>query len=182
MDWAQIASNLFNGGGGSSRDSGASRRLFDQLSQWVGLVAKNAALKWTSSLLGDVYACGFCDADALTRCSVCGVDVCLAHGAVRHSAEVICDECIQIAVDARKTPRRRRRASRKPPPPPAGQQDPISEAYAILGLAPGADISTVEAVFRRKAATDHPDRGGDPERFSQLSAAYSLLKQHLGGS
>lgn len=173
IDWAQMAGNLF-----ANVSEGAPRRLVDQLGQWVGLLSKNAATKWAPSFLGEVYQCGFCEGDALTRCSVCGVDVCLAHSAVRHTAEAVCDECIQIAVDARKQPKRRRK-SRKPPERPPQKADDVVEAYAVLGLAVGADLDIVEAVFRKKAGTCHPDKGGSEAEFSRITAAYHLLKTHL---
>jgi len=50
-------------------------------------------------------------------------------------------------------------------------------AYRILGLAPGATLSDVEASFRRAASDAHPDRGGTNERMGELIAARDLLFQ-----
>jgi len=53
------------------------------------------------------------------------------------------------------------------------------DAWAVLGLRPGAQRDELRARYRRLAATEHPDkRPGDPraaERFAQITAAYQEL-------
>lgn len=44
--------------------------------------------------------------------------------------------------------------------------------WRVLGVDKEADRDAVTARFREMAATQHPDRGGDPQRFAQLTAAY----------
>lgn len=58
------------------------------------------------------------------------------------------------------------------------------DAYAVLGLNPGADLAAVKAAYRRLAMALHPDRaGGDPnaiERFQLVTAAYQELVNRNG--
>lgn len=55
----------------------------------------------------------------------------------------------------------------------------ISEAYAILGLKPGASRVDVIEAHRKKMQKAHPDKGGDHDYASQLNAAKSLLLKHI---
>lgn len=55
----------------------------------------------------------------------------------------------------------------------------LGEAYALLGLKPGADRTLVHAAYRRLALRYHPDHNRSPgalERFKELSAAYRVLR------
>ena len=54
-----------------------------------------------------------------------------------------------------------------------------ASAYEILGLVPGATLAEVKAAHRRLAMDHHPDRGGDPERFKLVQAAYETIKREL---
>ena len=47
--------------------------------------------------------------------------------------------------------------------------------HELLGVAPGASRAEVTAAFRRFALRNHPDRGGDPERFRTGTEAYRRL-------
>jgi curved DNA-binding protein CbpA len=62
----------------------------------------------------------------------------------------------------------------------AAGQDP----FLILGLEPRADLTDdeVHAAWRRTASATHPDRedGGDPGRFAEAAAAYTLLRTRFG--
>jgi len=53
--------------------------------------------------------------------------------------------------------------------------DGIDDAWAELGLAPGADRAAVRRAFRRLAHEHHPDHGGDRDRFERVSAAAARL-------
>ena len=55
------------------------------------------------------------------------------------------------------------------------------DPWRILGVAPGADDATVKKAYRAKAMKHHPDRGGDPEAFKQISAAYDACRGDGGG-
>jgi DnaJ family protein A protein 2 len=47
--------------------------------------------------------------------------------------------------------------------------------YELLGVEKTATIEEIRKAFRRKALKEHPDKGGDPEKFKELSAAYEVL-------
>lgn len=50
------------------------------------------------------------------------------------------------------------------------------KALTTLGLPPEADPKTVKTRWRKLSLDHHPDRGGDPARFQELSAAWAVLK------
>lgn len=49
------------------------------------------------------------------------------------------------------------------------------KAYETLGLDPGADEAAVRRAYRETVKEAHPDRGGDEERFKEVTAAYERL-------
>lgn len=49
-------------------------------------------------------------------------------------------------------------------------------AYQVLSVPPGATDKKVHEVFRKLAAANHPDRGGDPVRSADINLAYGLVK------
>lgn len=52
----------------------------------------------------------------------------------------------------------------------------MSESYyEILGVEPDASAEEIKAAYRLLVKTTHPDAGGDPEAFHQLSMAYNIL-------
>ena len=51
-----------------------------------------------------------------------------------------------------------------------------TEALAALGLADPVSDSEIRRRFRTLALEHHPDLGGDPQRFQQISAAVSWLR------
>jgi curved DNA-binding protein CbpA len=53
---------------------------------------------------------------------------------------------------------------------------PVTGLYDVLGVAPDARLDELQAAYRRKAKTEHPDAGGDLERFAQLSSAIAVLR------
>lgn len=59
--------------------------------------------------------------------------------------------------------------------PNAGPDISRTEAYATLGLDPDADDQAVRNAYRERVKETHPDRGGDEERFKQVTAAYERL-------
>jgi hypothetical protein len=53
-----------------------------------------------------------------------------------------------------------------------------ASAYAVLGLRPGADWSSVERAYKSLIKTHHPDRaGGDAVRAAEINRAYRELRQ-----
>lgn len=71
---------------------------------------------------------------------------------------------------------RQPRAARvKSAPPPADAPMSLSEAYAILDLAPGATREDVQAAYTRLMKLIHPDKGGGAGLASKLNAARDRL-------
>lgn len=69
----------------------------------------------------------------------------------------------------------------KPAPAPVPRDPEEAAAYAILGVAPGAEPDEIRAAHRRLITSVHPDRGGSPELTRQVNAARdTLLKPKLG--
>lgn len=67
----------------------------------------------------------------------------------------------------------------------------VAEAYAALGLVPGADIATVKRAYRRRMHTVHPDktqhldaaqRAVTDDAATRLNKAYDTICAHLGGA
>lgn len=44
--------------------------------------------------------------------------------------------------------------------------------WGVLGIGRGAARSAIEARFRELAKEGHPDKGGDPRRFAEITQAY----------
>lgn len=57
-----------------------------------------------------------------------------------------------------------------------GRDRQDSDPYRILGVEPGDPPELVTAVFRAKVKILHPDKGGDPEQFKRLHAAYKAVR------
>ncbi|MCL2330041.1 MAG: DnaJ domain-containing protein [Phycisphaerae bacterium] len=53
----------------------------------------------------------------------------------------------------------------------------VTKAYAVLGLMPYANSESVRSMYRRLVLRHHPDRGGNVERFKELTTAYRVLQQ-----
>ena len=47
--------------------------------------------------------------------------------------------------------------------------------YEVLGLDKGASEADIKKAYRKLAMKHHPDKGGDPEQFKKIQAAYDLL-------
>ncbi len=56
-----------------------------------------------------------------------------------------------------------------------GAREGRAADLAALGLEEGADEAAIRRRFRELAMRHHPDRGGDPERFQAIRAAYERL-------
>jgi curved DNA-binding protein CbpA len=59
-----------------------------------------------------------------------------------------------------------------------------ADPFRVLDLEPRPDLTDdqVHAAWRRIASASHPDRqdGGDPERFAEAAAAYTVLRTRFG--
>ena len=56
------------------------------------------------------------------------------------------------------------------------------DPHQLLGVKPGASPEELKAAYRKQAMKYHPDRGGDPDKFKQISEAYSRLSSGEGSS
>ena len=50
-----------------------------------------------------------------------------------------------------------------------------NEYYDLLGVNKNANEQEIKKAFRKKALKEHPDRGGDAEKFKKYSEAYEVL-------
>lgn len=65
---------------------------------------------------------------------------------------------------------------------PRGEDAHLSdrEAYAVLGVDPGADAETVRRAYRERVKQAHPDTpGGSTEEFKRVHRAYDRLRDRL---
>jgi hypothetical protein len=58
---------------------------------------------------------------------------------------------------------------------PGGSDVTVEEAYAILGLAPGADAAAIKAAHRRLMKQLHPDHGGTDYLATKINRARDVL-------
>ncbi|AFR93444.1 chaperone regulator [Cryptococcus neoformans] len=47
--------------------------------------------------------------------------------------------------------------------------------YDLLGVKPDADANDIKKAYRKSALRHHPDKGGDPELFKEMTHAYEVL-------
>ena len=51
----------------------------------------------------------------------------------------------------------------------------MSDYYNILGVDRNASPDDIKRAYRRLASQNHPDKGGDTQRFQEIQAAYDTL-------
>ena len=47
--------------------------------------------------------------------------------------------------------------------------------YDLLGINKGASQEDIKKAYRKAAISNHPDKGGDPEKFKEIANAYQIL-------
>ncbi len=60
------------------------------------------------------------------------------------------------------------------------QKEKLLDAYDILGVRPDDPVDLIKKVYLNKSNYYHPDKGGDPEKFKRLTAAYDLILKSKG--
>eukprot|EP00245_Coleochaete_scutata_P011786 TRINITY_DN4449_c0_g1_i1.p1 TRINITY_DN4449_c0_g1~~TRINITY_DN4449_c0_g1_i1.p1 ORF type:complete len:421 (-),score=124.70 TRINITY_DN4449_c0_g1_i1:621-1883(-) len=50
-----------------------------------------------------------------------------------------------------------------------------SKYYDVLGVPKTANADQLKKAYRKAAITNHPDKGGDPEKFKEIAQAYEVL-------
>jgi DnaJ family protein A protein 2 len=47
--------------------------------------------------------------------------------------------------------------------------------YDILGINKSSSIDDIKKAYKKLAIQYHPDKGGDPEKFKEITNAYKIL-------
>ncbi|PHT34937.1 Chaperone protein dnaJ 3 [Capsicum baccatum] len=55
------------------------------------------------------------------------------------------------------------------------KQSDNTRYYEILGVSKNATEDEIKKAYRKAAMKNHPDKGGDPEKFKELAQAYEVL-------
>ena len=50
-----------------------------------------------------------------------------------------------------------------------------TEFYDILGVSKNTSESDIKKAWKKLALKEHPDKGGDPEKFKKIQSAYEVL-------
>jgi DnaJ family protein A protein 2 len=51
----------------------------------------------------------------------------------------------------------------------------MADLYSILGVSRNSEIADIRSAYKQLAREHHPDKGGDPEKFKELSHAHEIL-------
>ena len=51
----------------------------------------------------------------------------------------------------------------------------MPDLYGVLGVSKDAELSDIRTAYKQLAKEHHPDKGGDPEKFKELSQAHEIL-------
>lgn len=151
----------------------AYQRIGQHLSAWVQHFSA-ATQNWLPNLI-DMHECDFCEAEALTQCIACGSRVCLAHAHVSYRAEAICDECVQFAIDAKRTKKQKKKPRRAAPTSTAIPTNVVA-AFRELGLSPSATPTEAKQAYRKAVQQYHPDRFARASARQQAAATLKMQR------
>merc|ERR1712216_6846 len=56
-----------------------------------------------------------------------------------------------------------------------GRKSTDTKLYDLLGVSKGASAAEIKKAYRKMAVKHHPDKGGDEQKFKEISAAYEVL-------
>ena len=59
--------------------------------------------------------------------------------------------------------------------PAQNKEVDTNKYYELLGVDKKATTEEIRKAFRKKALKEHPDKGGDPEKFKEVTGAYEVL-------
>ena len=51
----------------------------------------------------------------------------------------------------------------------------MEDFYGVLGVKENATQEEIKKVYRKLVKENHPDKGGDEEKFKKISTAYDVL-------
>eukprot|EP00966_Prymnesium_polylepis_P294334 6797206-Prymnesium_polylepis.1 len=57
----------------------------------------------------------------------------------------------------------------------ASSEEDIGDLYDILGVDEAATDRVIKSAYRKLSLQHHPDKGGDPDRFKEITTAYEVL-------
>ncbi|CAM9658155.1 unnamed protein product [Chrysoparadoxa australica] len=55
------------------------------------------------------------------------------------------------------------------------EEEPAADYYAALGVPKDATLAQIKRAYHKRALKAHPDKGGDPVEFKEISEAYAVL-------
>ncbi|XP_021812409.1 dnaJ protein homolog 2-like [Prunus avium] len=57
----------------------------------------------------------------------------------------------------------------------ASRKSDNTKYYGVLGVSKNANADELKKAYKKAAIKNHPDKGGDPEKFKELAQAYEVL-------
>jgi hypothetical protein len=164
-------------------DSKAPSRVSKHLYSWFRELSKNAAIHWTPKII-DVEECSFCESDAVANCIICNSPCCLAHGAVKHNAEIICDECIDKALNNKRSKKKKKGPAFEDPWSGWGssskQKEPSRRDMAIEFFDLDQDFTKAELEKKYKATLKkyHPDKYRSEKGKERAEAKFKKAREY----